>query len=245
MPSLALSATTVPSSCLTSAAWVSTSWRAIESCCSSVRYRSSVTRAASSCASSRMRARSPAARRTRTGAGRWAQDLPFRTICPSLYNTFVSTPETWARTVTVAAAPRCPAHRGRPGCRRARHRHAHRGGRAAAAAAGPAARPAAGCPRGAGSRGARAGARARGGRCVRYQASAPSATSARTATAAPSQRRCVETARCAAEWRSERQDRRQGGCSCRSSFVCAKAIKRRAQRTTATMDGTSRPDPAK
>ena len=110
MPSLALSITTVPSSCLTSAAWVSTSWRAIESCPSSVLKRAKVTRALASCASSRWRW--PLACISASSNGRAsmvASRSPARTIWPSLNNTFSITPETCGLTFTVDCGVTVPS----------------------------------------------------------------------------------------------------------------------------------------
>jgi hypothetical protein len=134
-----------------------------------------------------------------------ASSWPFFTICPSVKAIEVSTPETWGRTVTVidgTTVPSASSTTGRSarvavamptvlaptGCRgpSAGSARAARSGPAAPDAPEPAAMAANGPPAG------------RGGRCVRYQASAPRATSATIATTAPSQRRRGGTTRTSA-----------------------------------------------
>ena len=110
MPSLALAMTTAASSCLTSAAWVSTSWRAIESCCNNVRKRCSVTRAASIWASPCIRWPTACCSASSNWRGSMvASSSPLRTVWPSLNNTCCSTPETCGRTRTVACGTTVPS----------------------------------------------------------------------------------------------------------------------------------------
>ena len=110
VPTAARSVVTVPSSCRTRAAWVSTSWRAIESCASRVWSRCSSTRALASWAWSRVSA--PWACSSAILSGRWSmitRGWPLRTIWPSRNRTSVITPLTCGTTVTVAAGVTVPS----------------------------------------------------------------------------------------------------------------------------------------